>query len=507
MNSFSASLTERTHLSLWQLRARAEDELRRRGVSGGACTPEAFAEKYWSRPSEFLKDNLLFAKGEHPASYQLEHLDLLHQCRRVAVRACHGAGKTAEAAWAVLHFAMTREAAGADWKVVTTASVWRQLSLYLWPEIHKWTRRMKSIPGLRRWHDEETQVLAVKLAHGQAFAVASNDKDKIEGAHASELLYILDEAKAIPDATWDAIEGALASGSTYALAISTPGAAAGRFYNIHQRKPGYEDWTARHVTLDEAVAAGRVSRAWAEQREAQWGSNSPVYQSRVLGQFAETDEQALIPLAWVEAAQQRWQEHEDTISKLSVVTSFGVDVARSGADETAIATRASNTITAIEVWSGLTTMETTGLVVERLNRGGVAVIDADGIGAGVYDRLKEQGKKAAEFHSGARPFETRQQNEEEHGSRRYLNLRARAWWAMRERLDPEALCEVSLPPDDALTADLTTPTWGVTSVGAVQIESKDEIRKRLGRSPDRGDAVVMAFSSEWLPSLSELEFL
>lgn len=87
----------------------------------------------------------------------------------------------------------------------------------------------------------------------------------------------------------------------------------GRFYDIHSRKPGYEDWTVRHVTLGEAIKAGRISPDWAEQRKRQWGEDSAIYQNRVLGEFAASDEDAVVPLAWVEAAVERWHAWNDAV--------------------------------------------------------------------------------------------------------------------------------------------------------------------------------------------------
>jgi hypothetical protein len=83
-----------------------------------------------------------------------------------------------------------------------------------------------------------------------------------------------------------------------------------------------------------------------------------------------------------------------------------------------------------------------------------------------------------------------------------VNKRSAAWWYLRELLDPANGHGIALPPDDLLTGDLTAPHWRITSGGKVQVESKDEIRKRLGRSTDDGDAVVMAFWEERKPKAS-----
>ncbi len=259
----------------------------------------ASLRKISSRPIETFPDPVEFVRrvlGVEPVSYQAEILRALAEHRRVCVRGPHGLGKTALAAWAVLWFATLYPEA----KIPTTASAWRQLDHFLWPEIHKWARRADWTKTARA-----PQLLQLSLRMGEqveAFAVATDQAELIEGAHASHLLYILDEAKAIPSSIWDAIEGAFASGTGYALAISTPGGRSGRFFEIQRRAPGLEDWWVRHVTLEEALAAGRVSREWAADRERQWGKDSPVYAQRVLGEFPDESEDGMFSLAWIEAA-------------------------------------------------------------------------------------------------------------------------------------------------------------------------------------------------------------
>ncbi|MFF1747979.1 hypothetical protein [Streptomyces mirabilis] len=153
-------------------------------------------------------------------------------------------------------------------------------------------------------------------------------------------MYLIDEAKIVPDGTWDAIEGAFSGGrdeglpESFALAISTPGPPAGRFYEIHKRAPGLEDWYVRHVTLEEAIAAGRISPQWAEQRAKQWGRDWAMYANRVLGEFHASDEDSFIPLAWVDVAIERWQEWDQAGRRV-----LGADVARAGGDSAVLAHR------------------------------------------------------------------------------------------------------------------------------------------------------------------------
>lgn len=406
------------------------------------------------------------------------------------MRGPHGLGKTALSAWATLWFSLTRD--GEDWKVITTASAWRQLEVYLWPEIHKWARMLRwDVLGRPSFTDSELLMLNLKLATGQASAVASNQPALIEGAHADHILYLFDESKTIPDATWDAAEGAFSGdqamhgGEAYALAVSTPGEPIGRFYDIHKRASGYEDWHTRHVTLEEAITFGRVSRSWAEQRAKQWGVSSAVYQNRVMGEFCSSEEDAVIPLAWVELANQRWNES----GLVDDFTCAGVDVARSGADQSVIALRFGWRIDELRRFSLEDTMQTTGRVSGILEAlGGYAVVDVIGIGAGVVDRLREQNLRVQPFNASEATTE-----KDRSGELGFANKRSAAWWKMRELLDPTEGEPIALPPDDLLTGELTAPKWRVTSGGKIQVESKDEIRKRLGRSTDSADAVIQAF--------------
>jgi hypothetical protein len=123
-------------------------------------------DPYWNDPNKWADENI---EGWRPAPYQRESLAHLATDRRVSERGPHGLGKSGMAAIAVLWFADTRDQKGVDWKVVTTASVWRQLTHFLWPEIRKWAGKMKH----RKFDKTELLQLELKLRTGRAFAIAS----------------------------------------------------------------------------------------------------------------------------------------------------------------------------------------------------------------------------------------------------------------------------------------------------------------------------------------------
>jgi len=448
-------------------------------------------DRWWNSPVAWAADCLPQIKL---ASYQREVLDALARERRVALRGPHGLGKTMQGSVLVLWFATTRELAGVEWKVITTASAWRHLEVYLWPEIKKWARaldfEMLGRPAFKP--NVELLDLRLKLQHGAATPVASNQPERIEGAHARELLYLLDEAKIIQPETWDSIEGAFSNAgpdtgdNAYAFAMSTPGPPSGRFYDIHRRAPGYEDWWVKHVTLEEAIRAGRISRKWAEQRRLQWGADSAIYHNRALGEFHASDEDSVIPLTWLEQAIERWWVWDKAGRPgMGGPRWTGVDVGRGG-DETIFAHRDGPVVHL----SGNRVRDTMAVASAVQGFGERAIVDAMGVGAGVFDRLREAQERPLAY-VGAERAHTR----DESGKFGFVNTRSAAYWNLRQLLDPANGPTIALPPDDLMISDLTTPKWEVTSglPPKIKITNKDDVVKLLGRSPDRGDSVTMAF--------------
>lgn len=469
----------------------------------------------WRRdPVAFAHDAIRWPEGKELTDYQDECLDGMVTYTRQAWRGPHGLGKTTLHALGILHQWFTCELLGYDWKDVSTASAWRQLTRYLWPEVHKWSR-LYDRNGLDLPLDDGKNLLdlSIKGKYGSAFAIASNDHEKLEGAHADYMRVRFDESKTIPEATWDALEGALSGqGEVGVLSTSTPGAPYGRFYSLFTKREMYQDWHVRHVTVEEAIKAGRISGEWVDDRRRQWGEESALFQNRVLGEFATSTDDA-IPLAWVEAAQERWRERKEAGTLNDEITAIGADIADTGADRTCLAMKASNSI--LEVRYGAGKMRTAddkpdygagiaaaqGTLTNLMNAHAkaIAVIDALGPGASVVAGLKRAvGPKRVEpFNAMDRSIKWKSRTNE----MRFLNYRAAAWWNLREMLDPHYHEELALPPDDALTEDLTVPKWlPEDAQGNTRLESKESIRERLGRSPDAGDAVAQACWAEYAQS-------
>ena len=493
-----------------QTRASAELILRQRRAVNGVkkSTYELFRERYRDDPAGFVRDCIMWKEGQHITAYQVEVLNDIVEHKRESVRGPHGLGKTALIAWVILWFALTRDV-DTDWKIPVTASAWRQLTKFAFPELHKWSRRLNwNVIGREPFNERvELESLSLKMKTGECFALASDNSALIEGSHASSLIFIFDESKEVPAPTWDSAEGAFSTGDCYFLSVSTPGEPVGRFYEIQARRPGFDDWHVRHVTLQETIDAGRLNPDWVQSRRDQWGEQSAVFQNRVMGEFASSEETGVIPLSWIEAANERYEAWNDLPSSQKdayLFTCIGLDVARSGEDKTVFAHRYSDIITELRAYSKIDTMATTGIAAGILmaHPGSFAVVDVIGIGAGVVDRLREMRLGVEAFNASEHTDKL-----DASGELGFVNCRSAAWWNLREMLDPSRGATLALPPDDLLTGDLTAPHWRVMSGGKIQVESKDEVRARIGRSTDYADAVIQAcFSGNVIrpPSAEEL---
>lgn len=211
------------------------------------------------------------------------------------------------------------------------------------------------------------------------------------------------------------------------------------------------------------------------------------------GNFMATRSDAewqVIPTAWVIAAQTRWKE--DGWRELRM-TAAGLDIG-AGRDETVLAMRYGGWYAPLQAVKGEEAKDPShaaALVVKHRKHGCPIVVDVGGgFGGASMMLFKENGIAHRSFNGAGRSTAKSRDSKLS-----FVNKRAEAWWRFREELDPdqEGGSVIALPPDPQLRADLTAPTWEQRTNG-ILVESKEDIKKRLGRSPDRGDAVVMALS-------------
>lgn len=208
-----------------------------------------------------------------------------------------------------------------------------------------------------------------------------------------------------------------------------------------------------------------------------------------IGQKEEAD--AVIPKRWIRAAMDRWHALKEPLP----LTAVGVDVARGGDDQTVVCVRRQHHFEEMNTQPGRDT-RTGKEVVEMFSHlageGGAINIDVIGVGSAVVDMAGARGISVC-------PINFAEGSKERDRTDTYLfqNVRALAYWRLRELLDPERPLDegeqaVQLPPDPELFAELAAARWSLTPAGRIKVEPKDDIKDRLGRSPDKADAVALA---------------
>jgi phage terminase large subunit len=444
---------------------------------------EQFA-RYRDDPVGFVREVLggqSATRRSTGSSYQFAILaDLVHH-PRVAVRSGHGVGKSALDAWAALWWLLSRPFSRV---VVLAPEFSRQIRAVLFSEIRKWARRSaRPLP---------VSVLAARVlveGHGEEWSAVgmstAGDVNRLEGFHAEGgVLVICDETKGIPQDAFDAVQGALTSlEDSRLLVTSVPGGAgAGPFWKVCQDPAR---WVVHHVP---STDSSLVAPSWCADRARDWGVGSPLYQTRVLGEFAEAGEGVLFPLPLLEAAMERPGD-----PSAMQPGSLGVDVARSVAGDLNVVARCfAGRLEIIETWRSPDLMHTVDRVLRIVATTGLrrAAVDVGGPGGGVADRLRQLGYDVLPVAFGGTAVDTGPASQVP-ASRRFRNRRAQLFWALREALERG---QVALAEDDEVRADLAALRYGFTPDGRLVIEEKDAIRQRLGRSPDRADALALALA-------------
>lgn len=445
--------------------------------------------------------------------------------RRTAVRSGHARGKDFVMAVCACCHICTRFPS----KTILTAPTDRQVKNVMIPEmVSIWRGSKIPLGGYFTQHEwrygpEYPEYYAI------GFKAADNAPEGWTGFHSKHVMVNVTEASGIPDATFNAIEGLLTGNSRLLIALN-PHRTTGEGYNAFKSSQ-YAKFVLNCLNAPNVLAQpgdrlipGQVDRQWIndvmqkpgwvsnvspgderpEEHDFEWDSRdgqgkrwyrpSDLFLVKVMGEYPREPEGQLIPMTWVEAANERWREWEAAGKPLSDPLRLGVDVAGMGVDATVYCHRYGDVVSLLEAFGKSEHMATAGRVNSILGNSedSRAFVDSIGEGAGVFSRLKELAcaAESVKFSESAKGYKDLT------GEREFANMRAYCLWAVRDALDPKLGAALALPPNDELTQDLTAPQWDVNSKGKIRIEPKDDIKKRLGRSPDYGDALALTYYPE-----------
>ena len=442
-------------------------------------------------PEEFAREIL----GVELWHKQSEVLAALPDYQRVAVKSGNGLGKGFCASVAVLWFLYSHDPA----VVLSTAPTFRQVQHVLWRQIRQLHRRAKdTLMGKlfsARWELAED-----RYAMGLS-------ADQFQGFHSPNMLIVVDEAEGVSDEIYEAIEGVMTSAECKLLLIGNPTTVTGVFRRaFHEESHLYYNVTisaldSPNVTAGKVQIPGLTTARWVKERKEIWGEDNPLYRARVLGEFPDLAEDALIRLSEIDAAVNRGQPSprvEPAAGRLGFDRSkdagadqapsideelvLAVDVARFGSDRSVILRRRGQRVEEIQTFQKLDTMQLTGWVAAAIQefQPDRVCIDEIGVGAGVVDRLREQGYQVKGINVARWA----------HQDKLFANLRAEGYWRLRELF---ATGTISIPTDSRLMGELAALRYSYDSQGRIIMESKEAMRQRGQASPDVADALMLAF--------------
>lgn len=422
---------------------------------------------------------------------QLDILNALRTHRRVAVASGHNIGKTFLAAVAAQWFLDSHLGA----RVITTAPTASSVRDNLWGEIRK-TRRKAKVPLGGELLDQ-APVLRHDNEGWSIIGIAAGSGDAFQGKHERNILIVLDEAQGVRREIWEAAESMMGSENARMLAICNPlhgeGEARACFFG-HRAS-----WHTFNVSCLEHpnIAAERngqakpypsaVSLEWCEGIRKRWGESSAYYRARVLGEWSDSAGDAVIPLAFLQAAAQAGT------TNVREPRHMGVDVARFGDDSNVACITKDRCVERMEVWDGVDTMKTAGKVRHLAKVHGIKPenvhVDVIGVGGGVVDRLAEEGfvVDAVNFGGG-----TEGDWIGVTGDTSFKNRRAELYFAARLLLQERAF--IIGEEHAEAWAELSSISYSFDAGDRVVIEPKEKVKERLGRSPDHADAVVLSLS-------------
>lgn len=447
-----------------------------------ALAGHRFRRHYSMNPVLWVRDRL----KEFLWTKQKEIMYSVRDNRETMVQSCHDVGKSWIAARVVSWWIDSHPPGEAV--AVTSAPTARQVRAILWKEIGR--AHAKGLPG------RTNQVnWMITMPNGKeelvAFGMKPSDTDPaaFQGIHARWVLVVFDEACGIPGgdgkshSLWEAAGSLLSNDDSRFLGIGNPDDPQSEFAkrcrpgsgaNVIQI--GFNDtpnFTGEEVPDD--LRHLLIGTQYIEDKKKRWGEKNPLFISKVLGQFPETTVDGLIPMNWIRAAQQRELKRTKPVQ-------LGVDVG-AGGDKNVVAHREGPVVRIIRRDTEADTMVSCGNLIAdiKATKAEIAKVDKIGIGKGMVDRAIELKKPVLGINVGTQPRETES----------YLNLRAEGYWGLRERFQ-SGLIDID-ETDDDLAAQLVELRYKRTSSGKIQIESKDEMKRRLGHSPDDADAVMLAF--------------
>lgn len=411
--------------------------------------------------------------------------------KRISLQACAGPGKSATLAWLGLHFLSCQGEPGDHPKGAAVSITGDNLRDNLWPEYAKWRERSEFLKKAFTWNSEriyandhpETWFISAR-----SFAKTANAEEQgktLSGLHSGYVLGQLDESGGIPLTVGKTAEQALSKCKWGKLIqAGNPVSREGMLYAAATTLRHL--WHVIRITGDpeDKNRSPRIDMDWAKAQISTYGRDNPWVMAYILGEFPPSSINVLLGPEEVEAAMSRVVLAADYAHQQK---RLGIDVALEGNDRTVLFPRQGlQAFPPVELRNqrGPAVAARAALARDKWHWETCFVDDTGGFGAAVEDAMSQASIPHVPINFSGKADDPR-----------YLNKRAEMWFRMAEWVKRGG----SLPKDPELVRELTTPTYTLVN-GKFQIEPKDQIKKRLGFSPDKADALGLTFAWVEMPA-------
>lgn len=458
--------------------------------------------KVWRLDSiKFVRDNFNVEPDEWQKDALLAYISNDPKKFRIALLACAGPGKSAVLAWCGWHFLACFGGKDDHPKGYAVSVTQDTLRDTIWPEFAKWQNMSPFLSAVFQW----TQSRIFCKDHPSTWFLSARSFPKgsdsetigktLSGLHGKYILYLIDESGDIPPEIAKAAEQGLGEtlqrpgGFAKILTAGNPISVQGLLYFANMS----EFWHVIQITSDpdDPKRTPRVSKEWAAAQIAEHGRDDPWVMSYILGMFPTTAVNTLLSLADVEAAMKR---HYTIKDYGHAQKRLGVDVARGGLDSTCIFPRQGLAAFKYVTMRNASGPEVAARVIGAKAKWGSElefVDDTGGFGGSVIDSLKLAGQTPMAIHFGSKATDPR-----------YFNKRSEMWLKMADWVKAGG----ALPPDNRLKKELTSVLYFIKD-GKLALEGKDQVKQRLGFSPDLADSLALTFAIDDMPARDEFEYI
>lgn len=508
-------------------------------------TPEQFDwlhGYFLKHPAEYVTDVL----GAKPWPKQVEIINSVFDYKLTAVKTCNAVGKSFIAARIVITYLMLHP----NSIVVTTAPTWAQVTDILWREIGTAVKQAE-MNGFKLTDEEVTQAGLNLSKNWYAVGRSTKRKENFFGYHADNILVVVDEAGGVEEQIFEGVAAITPNLNSKVLLIGNPTNPGGTFYNAFTSpelgyncitigafdSPNFIDSGIR--TLEDLLAAftppegikqvdfinqvnkqlesrlnktytGLIAPSVVYGRYHEWGTDSPAWESLVMGQFPSQADQALIPTNLVTMAMNMYGIDDATGKTYAELSGWdipsgplvmGQDMARFGNDRNVATPKRGGWTDEQIIWSKVDLMESASRIlniIDPLVQSVSVNIDDTGNGGGTTDRLRQlssesfnSGQPAHQYSLNAYNFSSKEFMTDA-DQLKFYDITSLLYWNLRSQFYNK---KIALHYDKELFDELVGRRWGIIPGGKIKVESKDDYKKRTGgKSPDKSDSLALAYA-------------